>query len=322
MDKRWFLSGGVLLICGLYLLVGTERQQNRFDIWLDRHDSEATAEANALRPLVKCVNVAEVPWRLDREAGQSHRDDDFPSLQRHDYQAIKNDFCKPANAFKASLVDGTRQIGLLADRYLPALTSAQAPGLLDSVSAKPVLPERLEAQFSSVIAESDRKRHAERVQAFLPLSDTLRRELESTELALRPRQLEHLEQKLGRDMHWHLLNYMLQARLGIDRLEAAARRQRLDLPLLGSTRDELRQAQESAEAYRNALPANRRHGPVHELWSMLQQPMQQYQAALEQLASDWRNHAEPQVLSDDFWNVGHRYDVLLALYNRQADVDF
>lgn len=322
MDPRWFLTFGVLLICGLYMLIGTEQQQGRLDIWLDRHDSEATAEANALRPLVKCVNVADVPWRLDREAGQSGIRDDFPYLQRHDYRAITHDFCKPGSTFKAGLVDGTQQIGRLADRYVPALAKALAPGLLDASSARPVLPERMAAQFNSVIAEVDRKRRAESIEAFLPISDTLRSDLVSTDLALRSRQLVHLEQRLGQDMHWHLLNYMLQARLTLNRLEDAARQQQLDLPLLGAVSDELRQAQEAARIYRNTLPANRRNGPVHELWSMLQAPAQQYQAALEQLATDWRNHAEPQVLSDDFWNVGHRYDVLLALYNKQADVDF
>ncbi|WP_017904686.1 DUF3829 domain-containing protein [Pseudomonas asplenii] len=322
MDQRWFLTFGVLLICGIYVLVGSEQQQGRFDIWLDRHDSEATAEANALRPLIKCVNVADVPWRLDREAGKDDSRDEFPYLQRHDRQAITHDFCKPGSAFKAGLIEGTRPIGMLAERYLPALAKALAPGLLDAAPGKPLLPEHLAAQVNAVIAESDRQRRTANIEAFLPISQALRRELEATDLALRPRQLAQLEQRLGQDMHWHLLNYMLQARLTFNKLDEAAHRQQLDLPLLGTASDELRQAREAARAYRDALSANRRQGPVHELWSMLQQPMQQYQTALEQMATDWRDHAEPQVLSDDFWNVGRRYDILLAYYNKQADVDF
>ncbi|SDT27348.1 Protein of unknown function [Pseudomonas asplenii] len=313
MDQRWFLTFGVLLITAIYMLFGTEQQQSRFGLWLDRHSNEEVAEANALRPLIKCINVMDVPWRLDRTHQAVSQHDDFPYLQRHDPSAILHDFCKTDIGFKAGQVQGTRQITDAVERYTHSLKY-----MLERYQAlqRDTMPEETQA-----LMRND-KQYASTLQTFLADSNALRQELEAADLALRPRQLKQLEQELGRDMHWHLLNYMLQARLTINRLDTAAQNRQLDLPLLGSATDGLRQVRDAAQAYRNALPANRRNGPAHELWSILEPPAQQYQAALEQLATDWRNRAAPQVLSDDYWNVGHRYDVLLALYNRQADVDF
>jgi len=313
MDKRWFLTFGVLLITGLYMLIGTEQQQSRFSIWLDRHSSEETAEANALRPLIKCTNLADVAWRLDQAAPGDSLHDDFPHLQRYDPGSIWRDLCKPAIAFKASLLPQTQTLVPVSNRYTSSFESV--------LIFHQFVQSRNPGQAMLAFSFKD-KLYSDRAGEFLSASQALRSELESSDLALRPRQLTQLEQKLGRDMHWHLLNYMLQARLTINRLDTAAQNRQLDLPLLGSATDGLRQVRDAAQAYRNALPANRRNGPAHELWSIVEPPAQQYQAALEQLATDWRNRAAPQVLSDDYWNVGHRYDVLLALYNRQADVDF
>ncbi len=313
MDQRWFLTFGVLLICAIYVLIGTEQQQSLFGLWLDRHSSQEVAEANALRPLIKCINLADVPWRLDRAAPPRNERDDFPYMQRYDSDAILRDFCKPGIAFKAGSVEGTQQIGPIVDRYTLALR--------DMLERYQALQRDSSPDVTLALTRHD-KGYASRIEAFLPASKALRRELESFELALRPKQLEQLEQRQGRDLHWHLLNYMIQARQSVNRLTEAADRRQLDLPLLSATTEDLRQARQEGEAYRNSLPANHRKGPVHDLWSLLEQPAQRYQAALEQLATDWRSHAEPQVLSDDFWNVTHRYDVLLALYNKQADIDF
>ncbi|WP_248746982.1 MULTISPECIES: DUF3829 domain-containing protein [unclassified Pseudomonas] len=313
MDMRWFLTLGVVLTCLIYVTIGTEQQQSRFGLWLDRQSSEEIAEANALRPLIKCINVADVPWRLDRVPQAANNSGDFLYLQRHDLNAVRHDICKPAIALKAGLLKGTQQITPLVDRYTSTLAD--------------VLERHQELQRASpASAKLGWSFHDDyydgRIEAFLPASNALRHELEWLDLALRPKQLKQLELRLGRDLHWHLLNYMIQARQSVNRLTEAANSQQLDLPLLSATTETVRQARQAGETYRDSLPTNQRKGPVHDLWSSLEQPAQRYQAALEQLATDWRNHAEPQVLSDDFWNVTHRYDVLLDRYNKQADIDF
>ncbi|MGY2224324.1 DUF3829 domain-containing protein [Pseudomonas gingeri] len=318
MDKRWFLTFGVVLICLIYVAVGTEQQQSRFGLWLDRHSSEEIAEASALRPLIRCINVADVPWRLDRAAtvstaAASDAHDDFPYLQRQDADAIRRDFCKPGIVFKASMFPGTRQMEPVVNRYTSAF---------NDVLMRHQALQRYSPASALLAMKFHDKYYDGKIEAFLAASDTLRPELEALDLDLRPRQLEQLEQRLGRDQHWYLLNYMIQARQTVNRLDEAAASRQLDLPSLGAASEALRQARQAGETYRDSLPANRRRGPVHDLWALLEQPAQHYQSALEQLAADWRNHAEPRVLSDDFWNVTHRYDVLLALYNKQADLDF
>ncbi|NWA02410.1 DUF3829 domain-containing protein [Pseudomonas gingeri] len=318
MDMRWFLTFGVVLICLIYVAIGTEQQQSRFGLWLDRHSSEEIAEANALRPLIKCINVADVPWRLDRATSATalkagNAPDDFPYLQRYDADAIRRDFCKPGIVFKVGMLPGTRQLEPVVNRYTSAF---------NDVLMRHEALQRYSPASALLAMKFHDTYYNGKIEAFLAASDTLRPQLESLDLALRPRQLEQLEQRLGRDQHWYLLNYMIQARETVKRLDEAATRRQLDLPLLGAASEALRQARQAGETYRDSLPANHRRGPVHDLWALLEQPAQRYQAALEQLATDWRNRAEPQVLSDDFWNVTHRYDVLLALYNKQADVDF
>ncbi|MGA8138109.1 MULTISPECIES: DUF3829 domain-containing protein [Pseudomonas] len=313
MDQRWFMTFGVLLICAIYMLIGTEQQQSLFGLWLDRHSSQEVAEANALRPLIRCVNLADVPWRLDRAAPPSKQRDDFPYIQRYDPDAILRDFCKPDIVFKSGIVEGTRQIGPIVGHYTSTFRA-----MLERYQGL----QRDSSPDATLALTRHDKDYAYRIEAFLSASEAMRRELESLELTLRPKQLELLEQSQGRDLHWYLLNYMIRARETADQLTEAANRQKLDLPLLAAISEALLQARQAGETYRDSHPATHRKGPVQDLWSLLEEPAQRYQTALEQLATDWRNHAEPHVLSDDFWNVTHRYDVLLALYNKQADIDF
>ena len=225
MDQRWFMTFGVLLICAIYILIGTEQQQSRFGLWLDRHSSPEVAEANALRPLIKCINLVDVPWRLDRAATPSKEPDDFPYMQRYDFDAIQRDICKSGIAFKAGFVDSTQQIGLIADHYTSTLRN-----MLERYEA---LQRNYSPDATLALTRHD-KDYTRRIEAFLPASEALRRALESLELGLRPKQLEQLEQRQGRDLHWYLLNYMIRARGTVDQLTEAANSKKLDFSAVGT----------------------------------------------------------------------------------------
>lgn len=63
MTSRFMFVSGVVVVLVVMGLSSATRPFLKLDLWLDQRDSVVTAQANALSPIIACVNRVDVHWR-------------------------------------------------------------------------------------------------------------------------------------------------------------------------------------------------------------------------------------------------------------------
>ncbi|MEO3723363.1 DUF3829 domain-containing protein [Pseudomonas syringae] len=331
MNAKMLFPFGLVIALVVMGLTGATRPLLQIDLWLDELDAPITAQANALSPVINCINRVDVQWRVayDRymnpQSPQPRTPQWFASLKAFDdsdafnVRDIQRDACFRGVTRKLELLNHQPVLAQKADEYVRTLeyvTTVIPPSRYDreaSFFSASQQPSKEESEAIRRASEDYNRASTALRQALLPL-----------DAAQRPEQLKRLETRLGKDIHWYLLAYMIQARETVDVLDQAMRNRTLTPQLLADTTAKLQQAWDRREPFlRSPYTAfQSKTDAAQDLWLHIGVPGTEYLEALNTLQKDWQNHAEPQRLSDDFHAVTRNYDGLLSHYNRRARAEF
>ncbi|ROO12056.1 hypothetical protein BK673_06985 [Pseudomonas fluorescens] len=331
MTSRFMFVSGVVVVLVVMGLASATRPFLKLDLWLDQRESPVTAQANALSPIIACVNRVDVHWRNAYDKNQHQRPtadafgkyisepQDFDNSDAFTVRDIQEDTC---------LREINEKLELLA--YQPALSQkvrdyAQALKWASVISP----PTRLDRSASFfVVPFNQTPRVLAQIQtasnAYISASTALREELLPLDVAQRLAQLKVLEARVGKEIHWSLLAYMIQARETLERLEDGMKHRTLTPQAVAETTADLQQAWNRGGPFIGPREPGFRNkdDDARELWRHIREPAQHYLEALNTLHKDWQDRAEPQRLSDDYYAVTRGYDALLSHYNRQARANF
>ncbi|SDP08199.1 Protein of unknown function [Pseudomonas arsenicoxydans] len=331
MNPKWLFPIATVVMFILMGLAGSSKFVARIDLWLDKHDAPLTAQANALSPVIDCINRVDVHWRVAYELYKSPKQSeqpvrdwlsslhDFDDNGASDASYLQRDICSPKISEKLKLLEYDPPLGLKADAYAQALE--QVMPLTQQITFY------RQARFSTVITEvqpvfADQFRP--KAEDYLTASTLLRQHVEALDLEQRRAQLNLIEARLGKDIHWYLLAYMIQARDTLNLVTEGVKNRTLTPQALAKTTAELQLAWDYRQQFNQSqLPETQKRNEVpSHLWSHIARPTQTYLDALNALHQDWQNKAEPQRLSDDFFAVTRAYDSLISYYNRLGRAEY
>ncbi|APQ12738.1 hypothetical protein BJP27_14950 [Pseudomonas oryzihabitans] len=142
-----------------------------------------------------------------------------------------------------------------------------------------------------------------------------RQAFEPSQLLMREQQLQQIEQHLGRDQHWHMLNFMLLARRAMDQLEGSPATTRLTAAELSASVEELQRSWQAAHLYHLAYPQLSSAGGSKAVWLEVETSTKRWLERLATLQQHWSLKANSAVLDADLHLVQHDYDQLLTQYN-------
>lgn len=324
---------GVVLILCLFSLAGASKQLQIVQWWLNQLDSPQTATAGALAPIIDCVNRVDRDTRLayylqtqvdasvrtaERSGAANLPREEFGDNAEPQARLIQKQVCTPAITLQLERQAPGSPLITATQQYLQTLRRISDIGTLLSPNQTPGAKTPQQQLFGNVMLDQLKAELSRNGGGYLSASAALRDGLTREELRLRPLQLDLLEARLGRDLHWHLLNYMIASRQSIDRIDQGVRAADLTPQALAALTASVQRAQESAAAFVDQMPDKELTEETLHLWYTLRTPADTYLAALQGMLQDWLNHATPQQLSDDYDLVTRRYDVLLSYYNRPA----
>ncbi|NBF07923.1 DUF3829 domain-containing protein [Pseudomonas sp. Fl4BN1] len=321
MNANWLLPIGLGLGMTLTVLAITHGPLDRLDLWLDQQDSPATAQANALSPIINCLNQMDVPLRLAHQAYLAagsprataagaydispHGGQDIDSVYRFACPGSITDKLKILTP-DSPLLSATEQYLQVLGRFVTLTKGAymQRKGYGHPLS---------DAQLDQFLSQLEPQR-----RDYLKASTSVRQLLEILDVEPRSEQLMRLEQRLDRNVHWALLDYMIQARSTVELLAEGVRQKTLTPEQLAETTRQLRQAQDTRQQFLHIEQPDKDTQKALYLWQLIAEPSDQYLHALDRLHRDWLDHAAPQRLSDDYHAITQGYDQMLYRYNKLA----
>ena len=327
MIPNWLLPVGLVLMLTLMGLAGASKPIARVDLWLDHREAPLTAQANALNPLVECLNRVDVRWRLSYEAYATQRSKqsvqewiadsrDFADDSSNELRTLQADYCSTRISDKLNILQYDLPLATLADQYVQTLKDV-AP----LTAGIDVYQRRRSAAGGPAAAIGDNLWQPQ-AEAYFNASNPLRQQVERLDLEQRRGQLSLIESRLRHDIHWHLLAYMIQARDTLNLVSDRVKNRSLNPAQLTATTEQLQQAWQAKEQFRRSLLPSKSGEDARYLWNELSGPTQKYLDSLRTLDQDWRNKAEPQRLSADYYAITRGYDSMISHYNRLARVNF
>ena len=323
MNPKWVLPISLVLGLGLLGVAGATKPLQRVQLWLDQRDSPHTANASSLAPIIDCVNRIDrdtrlAYYRMRSTQPEAPRSDNYGDRSEPEPRLIQAAVCSQLYTLKLAQQQPGSPLLATATEY--AYTLNKFTSLADMVD--PIQTEGMPSNMRQVVANAMNKslegQLAKRGEDYLRVSAELRNQLEREDIAVRPAQLALLESRYGRTVHWHLLNYMIAARQAVSGIEHGMRDASLTPQAVTTLSDAVQQASEGAKAYIRQPTSPERDEAAEYMWYIITPAAEAYLAALHTLEKDWRDHAPPQQLSDDYDLVTRRYDALLSYYNRQA----
>ncbi|TFY94232.1 DUF3829 domain-containing protein [Pseudomonas nabeulensis] len=324
MNPKWLFPIGLLLGLGLLGMAGATKPLQRVQLWLDQRDSPHTAAASALAPIIDCVNRIDRDTRLAyyrKRSAQPEAPDtvDYGDRTEPEPRLIQAAVCSQLYTLKLERQDPGSRMVELASVYSAQLNqyTSLADTVLPGYRANGIPPST-----QQLVAQVMNKHLAQELEIkgadYWRVSAELRNPLALEDLHMRPAQLALLESRFGRDVHWHMLNYMIAARQAVNQIEHGMRDASLTPQTVATLADALQRAADGAKAYIRKPTRPERDEAAEYMWSVITPAAEAYLAALRTLENDWRARAAPQQLSDDYDLVTRCYDVLLSYYNRQA----
>jgi hypothetical protein len=319
MNPKWLFPIGLALALGLLGVAGAARPLQKVQLWLDQRDSPHTAAASALAPIIDCVNRVDRDTRLTYypiPADESEKPtlDNYGDRNEPEPYLIWRSVCSQQYTVKLERQAPASDLLAAAGTYAQALYNVTA--LADGVTRlQPLATQGLASEANNKTLQVA---YDQVVEKYLAASTSLRQQLEDEDLRVRPAQLVLLEARFGRDMQWHLLNYMITARQAVNQIEQGVRAANLTPQHLSRLTDAVQKAAEDSRVVMNAMPSRRPDDEAIYLWYNIKAPADEYLKALNTLRQDWQDQAAPQQLSDDYYLITRRYDALLSYYNRLA----
>ncbi|TFY87563.1 DUF3829 domain-containing protein [Pseudomonas kairouanensis] len=324
MNPKWLLPISLVLGLGLLGVAGATKPLQRVQLWLDQRDSPHTATASALAPIINCVNRIDRDTRLayyrQRSTQSEAPDNDkFGDRNEPEPRLIQAAVCSQLYTLKLERQAPASPLIGLANDYADRLNKFTS--LADSV-APMYRVDGIPPSTQQMVADVMNKHRAQELRIkgedYLRASAKLRQQLGEEDLHVRPAQLARVESRFGRDVHWHILNYMIAARQAVNHIEHGMRDKTLTPDTVAALAQTLQQAADGAKAYIRKATSPERDEAAEYLWYTITPAADAYLAALHTLEQNWREHAPPQQLSDDYYLATRRYDALLSYYNRQA----
>ncbi|MDT3314800.1 DUF3829 domain-containing protein [Pseudomonas sp. rhizo66] len=332
MSSRTMFVSGLLIALLVMGLSGATTPFLQLDLWLDNRDAPVTAQANALSPIITCVNRVDVHWQVAYEQYKNPKPPkdysaanwvpeprDFEDSDARIVQDIQKDVCLSNMNLKLDLLGYQPELSQRSRDYAKALQGV----------ATVSMPSRFDrsASFVSVFPNPSgayRERYQSAIADYLRTSTALRHDLVALDVAQRSEQLKRLDARMGKEIHWSLLAYMIQARETLELLEDRMKHRTLTPQAVADTTADLQLAWNRRGPFIGPREPGFRNkdDDARELWRHINEPAQHYLDALNTLHKDWQDHAEPQRLSDDYYAVTRGYDALLSHYNRQARANF
>ncbi|MCL9800054.1 DUF3829 domain-containing protein [Pseudomonas sp. AKS31] len=332
MSSRTMFVSGLLIALLVMGLSGATTPFLQLDLWLDNRDAPVTAQANALSPIITCVNRVDVHWQVAYEQYKNPKPPkdysaanwvpeprDFEDSDARIVQDIQKDVCLSNMNLKLDLLGYQPELSQRSRDYAKALQGV----------ATVSMPSRFDrsASFVSVFPNPSgayRERYQSAIADYLRTSTALRHDLVALDVAQRSEQLKRLDARMGKEIHWSLLAYMIQARETLELLEDRMKQRTLTPQTVADTTADLQLAWNRRGPFIGPREPGFRNkdDDARELWRHINEPAQHYLDALNTLHKDWQDHAEPQRLSDDYYAVTRGYDALLSHYNRQARANF
>lgn len=324
MNPNLLFPIGIFLGLGLLGMAGATKPLQQVQLWLDQHDSPHTAAASALAPIIDCVNRIDRDTRLAYYRKRSTQPvapdtDNYGDRTEPEPRLIQASVCSQLYTLKLERQDpGSRMVGL-ASVYAYQLNkfTSLSDTVIPAYRANGIPPST-----QQMVAEVMNKHLAQELEKkgedYWRVSAELRNDLEVEDLRMRPAQLALLEARFGRDVHWHILNYMIAAREAVNQIELGMRDASLTPQAVATLAAAVQQAADGTKAYIRTPTSPERDEDAEYMWYIITSPAEAYLAALRTLEKDWQARALPQQLSDDYYLVTRRYDALLSYYNRQA----
>ncbi|MBX8515459.1 DUF3829 domain-containing protein [Pseudomonas cichorii] len=217
----------------------------------------------------------------------------------------------PCSFYVSSLYEGSSPLDIATHDYVQAYDNLRP-------EARKVEQLYVERYPEIPIARQLNELITQRMDELYERAPAFNQALEQPMLQLRSNQLETIEQRLGRDQHWHTLNFMLVARQAINQLDEQAGSQRLTPEQVQALHSSLLAAWTDAEDYFKTLPRLTAVGGGKPVWREISEPAKTWIDALATLQQHWTARAEPEQLSNDFIAVDNGYDRMWTLYNLAA----
>ena len=328
MNPKWLLPISLVLGLGLLGVAGATKPLQRVQLWLDQRDGPHTATASALAPIIDCVNRIDRDTRLAYYRKHSTQPeapdtDKFGDRNEAEPRLIQASVCSQLYTLKLERQQpGSRLLDLANDYAYQLNKFTSVADMVTPIYRVDGVPPNARQMVAEVMNKHLTQELQKKGEDYLRVSADLREQLAAEDQRVRPAQLAVLESRFGRDVHWHLLNYMIAARQAVNQIENGMRNANLTLQTVSTLADSLQQAGEGAKAYIRKPTSPERDEEAEYMWHAITPAADAYLTALRTLEKNWRGHATPQQLSDDYYLVTRRYDALLSYYNRQARNSF
>lgn len=324
MNPKWLLPISLVLGVGLLGVAGATKPLQRVQLWLDQHDSPHTATASALAPIIDCVNRIDRDTRLAYYRTRSTEPeapdtDKFGDRNEPEPRLIQAAACSQLYTLKLERQQpGSRLVGLASVYAYQLNKFTSLADMITPLYRVDGIPPNARQMVAEVMNKHLSQELEKKGEDYLRVSSELRVQLEQEDLGVRPAQLALLASRFGQDEHWHILNFMIAARQAVNQIEHGMRDTRLTPHTVATLTDALQDAADGAKAYMRQPTTPERDEEAAYLWYAITPAAEAYLTALRTLEKNWREHASPQQLSDDYYLVTRRYDALLSYYNRQA----
>ena len=296
--------------------------------WANRQAALEHQQAQALRPVIDCLNRVDSNWRLayfnyrNRSARANDPSLDFierfpelyqraqgPQLSLLDYDAKRPDLCLLTSSQRSALHKYLPKVAALRDDYMDHLLQVYSSAKEFDFYPNATTPGLAPAQR----AISD-ARFFPVAEKFLAVSSELRAAVDKADRQIRLQQLQHLQ---VRDKHQMALisGLILQTRDTMHSLDPRSPQQLTD------ALSDLQQTWDYAQRYlRPNQPTS--EAEAQRLWQQIKQPGYAYLGALQTLARHSSENPDPERLDADYFETQRRFDLLVDTYNQAVGQDY
>ncbi|NJJ56752.1 hypothetical protein FBY10_12127 [Pseudomonas sp. SJZ103] len=296
--------------------------------WANRPAALEHQQAQALRPVIDCLNRVDSNWRVaySNYRSRSPRANDpsldiierfperyqraqGPQLSLLDYDAKRPDLCLLTSSQRSALQKYLPQIAALRNDYMDHLLQVYSSVKEFDFYPNATVPGLTPAQR----AISD-ARFFPVAEKFLTVSSELRAAVDAADRRIRLQQLQHLQ---VRDEHQMALipGLILQTRDTMHSLDPRSPKQ------LADALSDLQQSWDHAQQYlRPNLPIS--DAKAQQLWQRIRQPGYDYLGALQTLARHSSETPDPERLNADYFETQRRFDLLVDTYNQAVGQDY
>jgi hypothetical protein len=296
--------------------------------WANRPAAIERQQAQALRPVIDCLNRVDSNWRVAyfNYRNRSPRANDpsldvierFPELYQRtqgpqlsllNYDAKRPDLCLLTSSQRSALHKYLPKIAALRDDYMDHLLQVYS-----SVKAFDFYPNATVPGLAPAQRAISDARFFPVAEKFLTVSSALRAAVDEADRQMRVQQLQHLQ---IRDEHQMALipGLILQTRDTMHSLDLRSPKQ------LADALSDLQQTWDHAQLYlRPNQPTS--NAEAQQLWQRIRQPGYDYLGALQTLTRHSSENPDPERLNADYFETQRRFDLLVDTYNQAVGQDY